>query len=452
MSGNAIVRRAAVLMFVCSCGWGMLPARRAMAIASDAAPNVAWIRQIGKEDRDDARGVAVDRMGNVFVIGTTESSLGRPLPHAANSDVFLAKYDTSGVLLGIRQSDGAYPQQDEGNDVALDGAGNSFIVGSTDGSLGGTYIGGYADGFLSKFDANGTPLWNQQIGSADYDVITEVAVDGTGNAYISGYTHGNLFGPHAGITTGFDAGYDTDGVFAKFDPSGTRLWSRQFGLTGYDYSQIAGIDEGGNLYIHGVTDIETSAPKGFLAKYDVTGSLVWSRATDAKQVVVDGTGSAFYAEYRKPAGSLGQGQPMLEKYDSSGALLWSHHVDTLGKLVVDSAGNVYMSWSEFYRAGSNDWAGLFDVYCMKYDANGMPLWITTISSNYDGDVADIAVDSVGNIYIVGYTYASLGGPNPGGPYGYPDGFVAKLSVPEPSMGLLGAWGLLVVLRLRHKRR
>jgi len=100
------------------------------------------------------------------------------------------------------------PANDDAHSVALDASGNAYISGSTRGSLGGPKAGS-DDAFLVKYDSSGSLLWSQQIGSWDGDAGRSVAVDAFGNAYISGYTTGSLGGPNAGGSDAFLAKYDS---------------------------------------------------------------------------------------------------------------------------------------------------------------------------------------------------------------------------------------------------
>jgi hypothetical protein len=95
---------------------------------------------------------------------------------------------------------------DYSNSVAVDGLGNVYISGYTNGSLGGPNA-GYEDAFLAKYDSSGSLLWTRQMGTTAWDGSYSVAVDGLGNAYISGYTGGSLGGPSAGYRDAFLAKY-----------------------------------------------------------------------------------------------------------------------------------------------------------------------------------------------------------------------------------------------------
>jgi hypothetical protein len=268
--------------------------------------------------------------------------------------------------------------------VAVDLFDNAYISGTTSGSLAGPYQ-GFQDAFLTKFDGSGNLLWSRQIGASDEDRSTSVAVDASGNPYISGFTRNSLGGPNAG---GFDA------FLMKFDAAGNTLWSRQIGTTGSgaadDSSSIA-LDSLGNAYISGDTSGSLAAPS---------------------------------------AG--GGGDAILIKYDSAGNLLWSRQIGTTNydqssAVAVDAAGNAYISGISGGSLGGPN-AGFYDAFLFKYDGAGNVLWSRQIgTSDYDYS-GSIAVDGAGNAFISGQTYGSLGGPSAGDA----DAFLIKFAVPEPA--------------------
>ncbi len=122
---------------------------------------------------------------------------------------------------------------DSTRSVAVDASGNAYITGLTTGDLGGTNAGDY-DAFLVKYDSSGNHLWSQQIGTASEDWSHSVAVDSSGNAYISGNTEGDLGGTNAG---------GEDAFLVKF--AGTAVVSRYvfYNYSAWDWNNP---DPGGN--------------------------------------------------------------------------------------------------------------------------------------------------------------------------------------------------------------
>ncbi len=162
-------------------------------------PVVEWIRQLGTASDDRGQCVSVDGSGNAYVTGWTQGGLDGNIS-AGGEDMFLTKYDTAGAKqwtrqLGTGTTDRAYG-------VSVDGSGNVYVSGYTHGGLDGNTNAGLSDMFLTKYDSAGTRLWTAQLGTDVWDHSYSVSVDGSGNAYVTGRTDGDLDGnPNAG---GFD--------------------------------------------------------------------------------------------------------------------------------------------------------------------------------------------------------------------------------------------------------
>jgi hypothetical protein len=166
----------------------------------DAAGNPQWTRQLGTSLSDVSSGVSADGLGNVYLSGTTLGSLGGT--NAGGQDAFVSKYDAAGNLQWTRQLGTSSTDQSRG--VSADGLGNVYISGYTNGSLGGTNAGG-DDAFVSKYDAAGNLQWTQQLGTSSFDSNHGVSADGLGNVYFSGDTNGSLGGTNAGNNDAFVA-------------------------------------------------------------------------------------------------------------------------------------------------------------------------------------------------------------------------------------------------------
>ncbi len=236
-----------------------------------------WTRQLGSSSWDRSESVAVDSNGNAYITGWTDGSLDGN--SAGQQDIFLAKYNSSGVWqwtrqLGTSASDYSYS-------VAVDSADNAYISGYTRGSLDGNSAGS-ADAFLAKYDSSGVWLWTRQLGTTSNDYGTSVAVDSADNAYISGDTYGSLDGTNVGAR---------DVYLAKYNSSGDWLWTRQFGTSAEDYSTSMAVDSAGNAYICGYTEGSLDGNNAgfedaFLVKYE---------PTTMSLTVIGGGGSGNYA-------------------------------------------------------------------------------------------------------------------------------------------------------------
>ena len=205
----------------------------------DPSGNRLWSALFGSSDVDEGFGIACDASNNVYVTGYVQESV-EGNPYAGNGDAVLAKYNSDGARQWLRQW--GTVNADTPHAIRIDASGNVYLAGYTTGNLYGTKAGG-RDIFVAKFDPSGTPLWGTQMGTSEGDDAYGVAIDASGNAYVVGETSGSLAGnPYQGA----------DDVFvAKFNPSGTNLWTTQIGTIGNDWAAAVALDSGGGIYVGG---------------------------------------------------------------------------------------------------------------------------------------------------------------------------------------------------------
>jgi outer membrane protein assembly factor BamB len=173
-----------------------------------------WTRQLGASGAiTEGYGVATDSNGNVFVGGWTQGNLdGNVL--TGNSDIFVTKYNSSGVKQWTQQL-GASGASTESYNLATDSSGNVFVGGYTNGSLDGNALMGTSDYFVTKYNSSGVKQWTRQLGASGADTGGYgVATDSSGNVFVGGYTMGNLDGNTLLGTADF--------FVTKFDSAGTK--------------------------------------------------------------------------------------------------------------------------------------------------------------------------------------------------------------------------------------
>ncbi len=342
----------------------------------DASGNQTWIRQFGTTGDDIGLSIAVSGTGEVYVAGYTTGSLYGTT--AGSLDVFLAKYDASGNQTWIRQFGTTSP--DYGFSVAVSGTGEVYVAGYTTGSLYGTNAGGN-DVFLAKYDASGNQTWIRQFGSTFSDISFSVAVSGTGEVYMAGFTDGSLSGANAG---------GNDVFLAKYDASGNQTWIRQFGTTSHDYGNSVAVSGAGEVYVAGYTNGSLSGTNAgfydvFLAKYNADGNRtgLWqigSTSTDyCNSAAVSGNGDVYVAGYTTGSFSdanAGGNDIFTVKYDRNGNHIWSRQMGTstddfsqFNSLAVGPGDSLYVAG---YTRGSfgGSTAGEFDAFVAKYDSAG----------------------------------------------------------------------------------
>jgi hypothetical protein len=207
----------------------------------DLNGNDGWSRQFGSDSTDRASAVAVDATG-VYVSGVVGGTLSGQ-KSLGDSDGFLRKYDPDGRELWTRQF--GTSGLDEVLTMAVDRSG-VYVAGITDGMMTGQISAGDVDGFVRKYNPNGTELWTRQLGVSTYDDILGIAVSASG-LYIGGNTTGTLRGQTSA------GGYD--GVVRQYDSSGHEGWTLQFGTPRDKHDEVLSIAvDATGIYVAGVTE------------------------------------------------------------------------------------------------------------------------------------------------------------------------------------------------------
>ena len=190
---------------------------------------------------------------------------------------------------------------DLGRGIAVDGSGNSYVTGKF--SLSATFGpgetnettltgAGWDDIFVAKYDASGALVWAKRAGGTGLDVGVGIAVDGSGNSYVTGSFRGSpTFGPGETNETTLTSAGDIDIFVAKYDASGALVWAKRAGAPSLnDFGRGIAVDGSGNSYVTGLFEDSATFGPGeinettltgfvdiFVAKYDASGDLVWAK-------------------------------------------------------------------------------------------------------------------------------------------------------------------------------
>jgi hypothetical protein len=203
-------------------------------------------------------GVAVDNMGNIYVVGTTTN------PNSG-SQIILLKYDSSGNLRSQKTIGGGI-YSSYGTGVAVDSSGSVYVTGYSY-ALGPTP--GVSAVILLKYDPEGNLLFQAIWGGKQNDAATAVAVDIDSNVYLTGDTKSYSITPN--VPSSF---------LLKFDSGGNLLFQRIWGWTKGEFGYGIAVDGIENVYVTGYTfsfGPNTSGANFFIQKYDMTGNLQWTR-------------------------------------------------------------------------------------------------------------------------------------------------------------------------------
>ncbi|MEO6169181.1 MAG: MopE-related protein [Chitinophagales bacterium] len=339
------------------------------------------------------------------------------------------------------QSTGGIFNEARGERVATDNNGHVIVAGTyscpqiTFGSINLSNNGG-DDLFVVKMDTGGNVLWAKSAGGSYAEEGYTVATDDAGNVYVSGefWSESVTFGSSTITNSG-----SADIFLVKYDADGNVLWARNPTGTDEDKSNAVAVDADGNVYITGsfisntldfggvtLSNSQASAEDMFIAKYDADGNAVWAKnaigsgndkafgvGTDADgNVLVTGhfiSGTlTFGSETLFNSGGF---DIFLVKYDANGEVLWAKNPSGSGydfnfSMEMDVDGNAYITghFSSFqltFGSATITNGGGDDIYVAKYDGNGNAIWAQKAGGvTYDYGY-DVSVDGEGNVFLTG---------------------------------------------------
>lgn len=424
------------------------------------AQHFEWVQQAGGIFIESGNGIVADASGNIYItgyFGDIATFGNKNLTSAGSSDVFIAKYNAEGQVVWAQRDGGSNIEYGEG--IAIDASGNIYITGyfhntTTFGSTTLTSAGGI-DVFIAKYDANGNILWAKKAGDSEDDLGLAIAADASGNIYITGIFKGTTT---FGGTTLKSSG-KTDVFIAKIDTNGSFVWARKGGGSGNDFGNAIAVDASGNSYVTGyfqgaatfgsITLTSIGHQNAFIAKYNADGEVVWAIKDGyfGCGIKVDASGNVYLTGYFSDTfgsvalTSAGAADVFIAKYDANGNIIWAQSAggsltEVASAIAVDECGNSYVTGyfqgtATFGNTTLTSGAGsLFhELFIAKYDANGNSVWAQQALGHGVRTGHDVAVDASGNVYVTGSfnnistfgstTLTSVGNSN--------DAFIAKIN-------------------------
>jgi hypothetical protein len=426
-------------------------------------PVLSYSTYLGGSNNDYGNAIAVDGYGNVYVTGNTYSTdfpTVSPLQAAKHSgwDAFVAKLNPSGTaLVYSTYLGGAGTDYSEG--IAVDASGNAYVIGFTTSPNFPTANPlqptnhGAGDAFVAKLNASGSALvYSTYLGGTARDHGRSIAVDGTGNAYVTGYTASVNFptaNPLQPANHGGPSWCPCDGFVAKLNAKGSALiYSTYLGGSSDDGPHGIAVDGFGNAYVTGETystDFPTVNPiqpalhgnqDVFVFKLNASGSaLVYSTYLGGKQadfgydIAVNSSGSAYVTGFTESADfptvnplqpkKKGGQDAFVARLNAAGsALVYSTYLggtndDEGVGIRVDGSGNAYVTGytlsTDFPTANALQVTnhGGADAFVAELNADGSALTYSTYFGGSGNDYGRrIAVDSLGNVYWTGRTLSS----------------------------------------------
>lgn len=302
--------------------------------------------------KQEARASVVDSVGNLIVTGYQNLSGG------TDDDYLTVKFNANGTVAWRKSyynNSGGINRvgSDQATAIALDSSNNVIVTGFT-------WNGNNYDIYTVKYSGvDGTKLWDHTYNApaSGNDLATSITVDNLNNVYVGGYVQTATASEDCVILK-----YSVDGPTTE----GAPLWVVTWNGAANSVDRIAAIAAGeGGIAVTGQS-WKNGSPGDFdvvTLKYDYNGGKLWERI-----------------------------------YSSAGA-----YSDTGRKVAIDLSGNVIITAAVTYN-------GSLDIYTAKYSsASGATIWEKTYGNpTYNDEPAGLVLDSAGNVYLTGYTFTASG--------------------------------------------
>jgi hypothetical protein len=448
--------------------------------------------------------IAVDASGNAYVTGTTISANFPTTPgvfqtgnNGGDGDVFVTKLNPTGTGLVYSTYLGG-SGFDAVSAIAVDADSNAYVTGGTNsadfpttpGSFQTPQLGTFSV-IVTKLNPTGTSLVFSTYFGGGVDIAgnrrgelgSDIAVDASGNAYVTGATLSTNFPTTSGAFQSVNNGGGGDVFVTKLNPTGAALvYSTYLGGNDQDYGYSVAADTYGNAYVTGNTNsadfpttpgafqtVRNGGGDAFVTKLNPTGTaLVYStyfgssRGETGRGILVDASGNAYvtgfttWTDFPTTPGAFqttfggGSEDSFVTKLNPTGtALVYSTYLGGSGSdqsegrgIAIDTAGNAYVTGNTdstnfptanpFQSARSVD----RDAFVTKLNSTGTALVYSTYLGGNSSDYGiGVAVDTSGNAYVAGITFSTNFPTTPGAVQtagqtnngNNSDGFVVKIS-------------------------
>ncbi|MBN8693283.1 MAG: T9SS type A sorting domain-containing protein [Bacteroidetes bacterium] len=362
----------------------------------NSAGDVQWVQRITGTMSEYVTGLTSDASGRIYVVGHFISpSISFPPYTAANSntasptnDMFVTCINSLGTPQWFNTYGGT-GQELPGGCAYSNAVSGLYVVGTFYDptlsigavTLNNSSLTGKAEGFLMRFNSNGSVNWGRVLGSSSCDeYANDVEPDVNGNPNVVGTFQGSITNATTtiGTSTVLTSNGSTDLWLAKYSSAGTFTWARNLGSTSSDFPSNIDVDGSNNVY-----------------------------------VAVSGQGAMNFGSFALP--NSGGYDGYLAKYNSSGVPQWAVRAygannDYAGGVTVDAAGNSYFlgyfdgsTCTVGTSTMSNTFLGTYDLFVAKYNTSGTYQWqAKSTGTANEAPAAAIDVDAIGNVYVGGY--------------------------------------------------
>jgi hypothetical protein len=302
--------------------------------------------------------------------------------------------------------------------------GKDFLTAFVQTSDGGYILGGHSEGginrdktsaskgsndiWLVKINANGTKIWDKSFGGADQDLLESMIATSDGGFLLGGYSSS---GNNGDKTDPYIGGY-YDAWILKIDGSGTKIWDKTFGGTGYDATRV--VAETTDGYIigtqseSGADGNKTSVSKGntdfWIFKLDFNGTKIWDNSYGGSNVDIpqainkNADGSLIISGFSKSPisgdktqKSRGMDDIWILKISSSGTKIWDKTIGGSNREYVTSAtttptGNIIFNVDSYSNISGDKKHAIVapnttDQWLFEITPNGVQLWEKYLNGN-----------------------------------------------------------------------
>lgn len=402
-----------------------------------------WMQKSGSATVDEGYAISIDANGNTYTTGyfTGNATFGSTtLNSSGSTDIFLTKTDNQGNYIWAVKAGGS--GSDRGLNIKTDPQGNSYVTGFFNGTANfGTQqiiSSGNQDIFIAKYDPNGTLIWVVKAGGTGADIGNGIAVDVSGNIFITGTFNSTA---NFGTTVLTASGTNSDAFTTKLNASGTFLWTEQgsgpLNIKGVDVTT----DNQGNVYVTGqfsgditfdVLHTNTMLNVIFLVKYNNQGQEQWfkiigagvSNISNAITSDVNGniyltgdfTGSlTFFSTTNYTLSNTFSNKVFIAKYDNTGTLHWAEAIGsdnaiTSKDIAVNGSGDPYIighfecvldEFAVQFGEGTFNSVGYTDIFICKFTTSGTYEYSRNIGGRDHDYGYGLIINSTNEVHFTG---------------------------------------------------